>query len=203
METFAIIAAERRRLAGLLDTLSADQWATPSLCAGWTVRHVVAHLVTPFLVSTPALLGAVLRRRGLAGAMDHTARRLAGRPTTDLVETLRRNADHRFTPPGGPPEAPLTDILVHGMDIRWPLGRPGDRPDPATLLPVLDFLAGPKAGGLVPRGRLAGLRLVATDVDWAHGDGAVVEGPALPLAMAALGRRVALPELTGPGAARL
>lgn len=204
MDLFAIIAAERRRLADLLGTLTDAQWGAPSLCAGWTVRHVAAHLVTPFAASRAQMVGALIRRRSIAGVMDVMARRLAERPTGELVDLLRRHAASRFTPPGSPPAAPLTDILVHGMDIRWPLGRQDDRPDPAALGPVLDFVAGPNAArGFIPGDRLAGLRLVATDIGWSHGAGAPVEGPALPLAMAVLGRRVAVPELRGDGAATL
>jgi uncharacterized protein (TIGR03083 family) len=200
MDIDAVIAAERRRLAGLLAGLNDAQWATPSLCAGWTVRHVAAHLITPFAVAVPKLVLSVLRTGSVAGAMDRQARRLGQWPTAELVATLERHAETRFRPPGGTAAAPLTDILVHGMDIRWPLGRADDRPDPQHLRPVLELLTDPAGSrGLVPRGRTAGVRLVATDVDWAHGSGPEIRGAALPLALGVLGRDVARPELTGDG----
>ena len=37
--------AERLELADLLDTLTPEQWAAPSLCAGWSVRDVCSHLI--------------------------------------------------------------------------------------------------------------------------------------------------------------
>lgn len=55
-ELRAWIAAERRELADLLDTLRADQWDRPSLCAGWRVREVAAHMSLGFRLS-------LLRRR--------------------------------------------------------------------------------------------------------------------------------------------
>ena len=46
-------AANRRRAADLLDGLSPEQWATPSLCAGWTVRVLAGHLLMPVEMSIP------------------------------------------------------------------------------------------------------------------------------------------------------
>lgn len=37
---------QRRRLAALLGSLDAAQWAAPSRCAGWSVQDVITHLVT-------------------------------------------------------------------------------------------------------------------------------------------------------------
>ncbi len=199
---FALIASERRGLADTLAGLDADQWATPSLCAGWTVRDVVGHLVVAFEVSVPALLLQVVRNLGnFDRAMDHFAREKARRPTDDLVETLRRNADHRFTPPGSGPEAPLTDIVVHGEDIRRPLGIRREI-DPEPLRVVLDRNAG-GAKGFVPKARVAGLRFVATDLEWSKGTGAEVRGPGLSLAVAICGRRAGLDDCEGDGVATL
>lgn len=39
-----LAADERRDLADFLETLTPEQWQQPSLCAGWTVRDVVAHV---------------------------------------------------------------------------------------------------------------------------------------------------------------
>ena len=38
--------AERADLAEFLATLTPQQWATPSLCTGWTVKDVVAHMIS-------------------------------------------------------------------------------------------------------------------------------------------------------------
>jgi uncharacterized protein (TIGR03083 family) len=201
---YEVIADERRKLADLLDGLTDEQWATPSLCAGWTIRHVAAHLVTPFEVKPHQILASVLRHRGLSAAMDATAGHLAQRPTHELVATLRSNATNRFTPPTLPPAAPLTDLLVHAADIRWPLGMADDRPSPDRVVIALDFLVTPAARrGFMPGGRLAGLRFVATDHAWSHGEGSEIQGPSLSLAMLMLGRTAASPDVRGSGVEEL
>ncbi len=199
------LQAERLALVERLRTLPAEQWRTPSLCAGWTVQHVLAHLCAVFTVS-PVRLGLdVVQARGVAGGMDRTARRLGAKSPYRLLDVLADNAASSKRPPLMPLAAPLTDTVVHGLDIRWALGDDhADTGDPQRLVPVLDFLTGQRARvGFVPPGRLRGLRLQATDVGWAHGSGARVEGPALSLAAAVLGRRAALVDLTGDGVAGL
>lgn len=195
------IAAERRALVHRLRDLPDEQWATPSLCAGWTIHHVLAHLATPFLVSRPVMGARFLRHRGIGAAMDATARTLAARPPQELLEVLERNAASSFVPPGFRLATPLTDVIVHSVDIRCPLGDPhNDWGRPQRLRPVLDFLVGRMAvGGFVPPSRRRGLRVVATDQDWSHGTGAEVAGPSLQLALALLGRVPALDELSGDG----
>src|SRR3712207_6736008 len=84
-------------------------------------------------------------------------REQARRPVGGLTEVLRRKAGSRFTPPGAGPEAPLTDLLVHGLDIRWPLGLHRDVPA-ERLQKSLTYLTAAPAGGVVARGTLGGLR---------------------------------------------
>ena len=201
MSVFEVIRDERLGLVERLRALPDEAWATPSLCAGWSVHHVVAHLATPFSVTRGRFALEVVRSRGIAGAMDRIARRLHGRPTGELLALLEQNAGSTFRPPGMPAAAPLTDIVAHGADIRWALGDGHDDwGRPARLAPVLDFLVSSRAhAGFVPVSRLRGLRLVATDQDWAHGTGREVKGPSLALAMAVLGRPAALPSLHGEG----
>jgi hypothetical protein len=45
---FAAVADERRSIATLIDGLNAGELATPSLCTGWDVKTVAAHLVSDF-----------------------------------------------------------------------------------------------------------------------------------------------------------
>lgn len=204
MDTWDLIADERRALAELLDGLDANGWTTPSLCAGWTVREVAAHLTVPFRSSTPALMVEVARSRfSFSRAMDRLAKAGAELPTATLVAALRDNATTRFTPPGLGPEAPLTDIVVHGLDIRRPLGI--DRVIPAeSIRRVLAFLTSRAATrGFLPRGRLRGLRLEAADLDEGWGDGVVIRGSAEDLALAAMGRVLGLEACAGDGVAVL
>ncbi|WP_369140729.1 maleylpyruvate isomerase family mycothiol-dependent enzyme [Modestobacter versicolor] len=199
MDTFAEIADERRGLAALLSGLTAEQQATPSLCAAWRVHDVVAHLVVPLEVGIPKFVLAMLACRGdFDRANVRLTREQARRPFGELVEVLRRKADSRFTPPGAGPEAPLTDLLVHGLDIRWPLGLPRDVPE-ARLRTSLTFLTAGRAGGLVAAGTLSGLRFEADDVEWAHGSGPTVHGNAEALLLAITGRTTALDHLSGDG----
>ncbi|TYP87995.1 maleylpyruvate isomerase family mycothiol-dependent enzyme [Blastococcus xanthinilyticus] len=196
MDTFAEIAEERRELAALLSGLSAEQQAAPSLCSAWTVHDVTAHLVVPLEVSTPKFLLAMLACRGnFDRANVRVTREQARRPFAELVEVLHRKAGSRFTPPGAGPEAPLTDLLVHGLDIRRPLGIPRRIPE-ARLRTSLTFVA---AGGFVGKGALRGLRFEAADLDWAHGSGPPVRGDAEALLLAMTGRTSALDRLDGEG----
>ena len=202
MDVGEVIRDERLRLVERLRALAPDDWSTPSLCEGWTVHHVVAHLVTPFVVSSPGMAMRVVRARGISAAMDTVAGTLAQRPRDELITLLEHNAGSTFRPPGLPASAPLTDVVVHSADIRWAVGdEHRDWADPARLGPVLDFLVSPRArAGFVPRGRIRGLRLVADDQDWAHGVGTEVRGPSLHLAMGILGRSAGVAELQGDGA---
>ena len=199
MDTFAEIADERRGLAELLSGLTQEQQATRSLCEAWSVHDVAAHLIMPMTVSTPRFALALLACRGSFDRANlRLTRQVARRPFGQIVEVLRREAGSRFTPPGAGPEAPLTDLLVHGMDIRWPLGLARAVPE-RRLRTSLGWLTGPGARGVVPRGRLDGLRLEADDLDWSHGSGAAVRGDAQALVLAMCGRTAALGHLGGDG----
>lgn len=199
MDVFTEIADERRQLADLLTGLNAAQQAAQSLCERWSVHDVAAHLITPLVVSIPRFAVTMLACRGdFDRANVRMTRQQARRPFDEVVDVLRRKADTRFTPPGAGPEAPLTDVLVHGLDIRWPLGLardvPGDR-----MRTSLTYLTGTPPRGLVPRGALDGLRLEADDLDWAHGSGPTVRGAADALLLSITGRTAALGQLSGDG----
>ena len=125
------------------------------------------------------------------------AKRLAERPTAEIIASIREHADHRFKPPGFGPEAPLTDIVVHTQDICRPLGIPRDvAPDRTEV--ILDLLSTKRANRF--RGTsLDGLRFVAEDQDWSWGDGPEVRGPSVPLALAMHGRMDGTRDLYGDG----
>lgn len=124
-EIWAAVAAERRRLADELEGLTEAEWTTPTQCAAWTVEGLAAHLITPFEISTPRFLLTMARNRfGFDATMVELSARVAARHTrSDLVAKLRANAENRWTPPRSGPEVVLTEIVVHGQDIRRPLGR--------------------------------------------------------------------------------
>jgi uncharacterized protein (TIGR03083 family) len=199
-DVFVLLAARRRAVADLLEVLDEDQLAMSSLCAGWDVRTVGAHLAE---AAAPGALSAFLqdlvRARGrVHRANDAAARRAAGRPVAETVALLRERAENRSTPPVTGPPAPLTDVLVHEGDIRIPLGLLYD-PELAAVRLGMAFVTTGRPIGFVPRGRLRGLRLCATDLDWAWGDGPQVRGRGIDLLMAACGRAAVLSRLDGAG----
>ncbi len=198
----AAVAAERRRLADHVADLTDEQWATPSLCAAWTVRDVVAHLTLTTRTSVPRLLRAAVRARGSFDRMevDLTAEQAAAHTTAELVELLQRSADSTRRVLGSGPMDPLMDLVVHGQDVARPLRRHYVSP-PEVVAACLAYVAVNRfMGG--PR-RLAGVRLVSTDTGWTLGAGAELRGPDVDLLLVAAGRRAGLAALEGPGVAVL
>jgi uncharacterized protein (TIGR03083 family) len=196
---FAAAAADRRAFADIVAGLDPHQLAAPSLCTGWDVATVAAHLSTAITTKIPVFMVALLRNRGsFDRANDWTARQAARQPIESTVEVIRRNADSRFTPPATGPRAPLTDVLVHTGDICRPLGIPHDPPS-GHVRTALEFLTGPRPIGFVKRGSLTGIALQATDLGLTFGEGEQISGRGVDLMMAVCGRQPAAGELTGPG----
>ena len=199
MSLFETFADERRGLADLADTLTEEQLRTPSLMPTWTVRDVVAHLTLGLEVSTLRFAVTLLLARGsFEVAADRLTWWMARRPVRELADILRRKAEHRFTPPGMGPEAPLTETLVHGLDLRRPLGIRRTLQEERTRI-CLDFLARTDAPGFVRPQWREGLRFEATDFHWSYGEGPVLRGPPDSLMLALTGRTLAMSELEGNG----
>jgi len=195
--TWDLIHAERRRLVEDLDGLDAEQWATRSLCGDWTVHEVLGHVVALTKQTPPKFfvkLAASGFRFNRMVARD-VARESAGTPERTLAE-LRDRLDDTNAPPG-PVDSWLGEMVVHGADLRRPLGIVYTPPT-ATLIQVADFY---KNSDLLigSKTRIAGLQLRATDAPWSHGSGPEVSGPMLSLVQAMTGRRAALADLAGDG----
>jgi uncharacterized protein (TIGR03083 family) len=190
------VRRERERLLTVLEGLDAGQWRTPSLCAGWTVRDVVVHLLMPYELSVPRFL-ALMVRSGLR--FDRAADRWARddpRSPAQAVAALRDTGHRRFEAgPGAPAEAPLSHLVIHAQDVYRPLGVPSPT-DPEDAAIALDQLTGRRA--LAPA-LLHGLAFAATDTGWRHGTGLPVTGPATALLTTLAGRPAALDDLTGDG----
>lgn len=192
MRTGEQLAAERRELVGLLETLSPQQWEAPSLCAGWRVRDVVAHLLYDAM---PLYRYAIAQARyrfdvnrlnnGLVDAERETS-------TSDLLK--RYAAIQRGTLSGYVPMVAIADLVVHQQDIRRALSMPRTI-DPQRLRLVLDH---PDPFAFTWR-HTRGLRFVATDLDWSRGSGPEVRGTGEAIALATAGRPIVLPELDGDG----
>ncbi len=195
---FAAVADERREIAALIDGLDDAQLATQSLCAGWDVKTVAAHLVSVFADGFWGFQAAAVRHFGIHRGIDALARRRAQLPAADIAAALRDGADHRLSPPVSGPVSGLTDVLVHGGDIRIPLGLTFE-PAPDLVSLALDFLTGFRAMAFVPFGRLRGISLRADDVGRTWGKGAELRGPAAALMMAVCGRGALSDQLDGPG----
>jgi uncharacterized protein (TIGR03083 family) len=192
------VAAERLRLADDLESLTPAQWATPSLCAGWTVHDVVAHLTLSTRQGVPWTLWRTVRAGGnIERAFARMARERARRyPPADLIAQLREMAgvDRRLALAGE--LDPLNDVLVHSQDLAIPLGRARSLPVERALPCLRHVWAAPFVGAAK---RFDGLRLAATDADWSAGEGPEVRGPAGDLLMAANGRAAGLDGLAGEG----
>ncbi|MBF4162321.1 maleylpyruvate isomerase family mycothiol-dependent enzyme [Nocardioides acrostichi] len=203
MDHWSVIADERRRLADVLDTLTDDQWAHPSLCAGWSVKDVAAHVMVGPTSSPRASATAMLKARGSVDrAMRLMAAQRAEEPTEALVACLRDEADSPFAPPVVGWLGPLADIRLHSLDITVPLGIDVEFTSEPWRV-IFDFLVSWRARvGFIPGGRPA-LTLVADDAGWQHGAGPRVAGPAASLAMALCRRPAGLARLDGPGVAAL
>ncbi|MGG2458284.1 maleylpyruvate isomerase family mycothiol-dependent enzyme [Streptomyces sp. RGM 3693] len=200
-EVRTLIAAERQELADLLDGLRPAQWDEPSLCAGWRIREVTAHMSMGFRLSLPATLGELARARGNLHRMtDRVARRdAAAHSTAELAAFLREGAHHPWTPPVGGFQAALGHDVVHGLDITVALGL--DRRVPEDRLRVL--LDGIRPSGLRFFGAdIGGVRLCAEDLDWSYGSGSPVYGAAQDLLLLAFGRRLPPGRLRGEPSSR-
>jgi uncharacterized protein (TIGR03083 family) len=193
-------AANRRLLADFFDGLTEEQLATQSLCHAWTVRQVLAHLAMPLSVGFGHLVARIVRARGSVDrASEAIAAELSQRPVRDLTATLRDHAGRRVPAPGVGPMGQMTDGCIHLRDCARPLGLTHDVGLDDWRM-VLEWLPTRQASlGVVPRGRLDGLALRATDQDGRWGSGQEVTGPSEAMAMAVSGRRVALDDLAGPG----
>jgi len=201
-QAWRVIDNERQQLADLLDTLTDEEWAHPSLCEGWTVRDVAAHVISSPQVTVGSLAVALLRARGdFDRCMRDVARRSAARPTGEIVADYRRLAGSRRRPPGTSVLDPLLDVLVHTQDIVVPLGR--RHPMPVAAARACADHVWTRSFPFEARRKLRGFRLTATDVRWAVGEGPAVTGPIGAIVLLLTGRPAGLAQLDGEGAAEL
>jgi uncharacterized protein (TIGR03083 family) len=195
------IHAERSALADDLDSLTDEQWSTPSLCGQWSVWETLGHM-TATAKMTPARF---LRKMAGTGFRfepmfaKEIARETADTPA-DTLAAFRAAAD-RSTAPPGPVDTWLGETLVHAEDIRRPLGITHEYP-PDALIRVADFYKGSNLL-IGSKTRIAGLTLRAEDADWSTGSGPEVTGPMLSLVLAMTGRPAGLADLAGDGLTEL
>lgn len=193
----ALATAERADLADLLETLTPEQWAAPSLCDGWTVRDVVAHVVSYEELGAFGIPKTMLQAGFRPGRMNDVRHAVYREHTPDqLVAILRGHLRPRGLTAMFGGAIGLTDCVIHHQDIRRPLGLPREVPA-ERLVEVLDFSL--RAPVLPSKQNAAGVTVTASDLEWHHGDGPEITGPGEAILMALAGRPDALDELEGPG----
>lgn len=196
------VHSERRRLAADLARLRDDQWRLPSLCPGWDVHDVLAHLVDTARTGRVTFVRDLLMARmDFDRANENGIARQKQPAPQDTVEALKKAADLTRTPPARLATR-LVEAIVHGEDIRRPLGISGRYQEPAIAQALVYQLRTPVSFG-GGRERAAGLRLIdrRTGATWGHGDD--VEADAIDLLLAVSGRCVNQKGFTGSGASRL
>ncbi|MFI6995891.1 maleylpyruvate isomerase family mycothiol-dependent enzyme [Nocardia sp. NPDC050175] len=195
------ITGERTDLAELLTGLDAERWDAPTLCEGWRVREVVAHMTMPFRLSRPRFALEMVRAVGSFHRMsDRTARHDAAELTAeDLLKSLWDNVAHPWKPPGGGFEGALSHDVIHGLDITVALGL--DRKVPEDRLRLVLDAINPKSVKFFGVD-LEGIELRADDLDWSYGSGEVVTGDAQDLLLVLCGRTLPAEKLHGDNAKR-
>jgi uncharacterized protein (TIGR03083 family) len=204
VETWNAERDEMRDLAERLAGLNDEQWNSPSLCAQWRIRDVLAHVTA----GAEGAFGVGAIFRGMLHHGFNYNRWVAGdgqvRGQQDpmvVLKALRNAAANNKAQSGARPVRGLMHVLIHGQDMCRPLGIARDLPE-AHLVAVADFVKD-DVHIFGAKKRIAGLRLTATDMDWSHGSGPEVTGPAEALVMTMAGRSVALDDLSGEGKAVL
>jgi uncharacterized protein (TIGR03083 family) len=202
-ESWQLIEDHRLAIANLLEGLTSQEWEHPSLCTGWRVRDVAAHVALG--TSAPpvqVMIREWVRARGNFDRLNHdVAVRHAQRSTSMITDELRKNAGSRELPVVTNYRNIVFDVLVHGQDIALPLNK--------TLLfsPAAGSAAAENLWRLQwpwsTQRRFRGLAFRATDTDWSAGDGPVVCGPIRDIVLALAARPAALPQLTGEGVPEL
>jgi uncharacterized protein (TIGR03083 family) len=197
-----MIAAQRAELAEVLTGLPGQSWDEPTLCAGWRVREVVAHITMPFRYGRRRFGLELAKSRGRFNEMaDRVARRdAAAMSPADLAGAVRSNIGHPWKPPGGGFTGALAHDLIHGLDIMVPLGiaRPVPEDRLRLILPASMTDRSVRFFGA----DLDGIELRAEDMDWTLGSGTPLTGAAADLLLVLCGRTLPAGRLTGKPSAR-
>jgi uncharacterized protein (TIGR03083 family) len=202
-DVWRAIDDQRRRLTEALEDLSGQEWHHPSLCRGWTVRQVAAHVAlqnTTWSMMPRAVLDMV-KSGGMNGAIHKMACRHAKNPTSQIIAEIRDRIGVWRPLPSLTYQDTAVDYLVHAQDIAVSLGRRLDMPADAAVVAANRVWTADRM--FHARKKLAGYRLVATDTTWSAGHGQEVTGPISALLLLLTGRPAGLARLSGAGAAAL
>lgn len=202
-DVWRAIDDQRRRLVGLLEDLSEQEWQHPSLCREWTVRQVAAHIAlqnTTWSMMPRAMLDMV-RSGGMNAAIHAMACRKATNSTGQIIAEIRDRIGVWRPLPSVTYRDTAVDYLVHAQDIAIPLGRRLDMPADAAVVAANRVWTSDRM--FHARKKLAGYRLVATDTTWSAGQGQEVTGSISALLLLLTGRPAALARLSGADATAL
>lgn len=209
-ELWAAIDAQRLRIVALLEDLTPVEWDHASLCDGWRVRDVAAHLTLQQMTLADGLKG-MLRDPGGVNHLIHTAavREANRRAPEELIAGIGGTVGSRRHNFGLTARETLIDIVVHGPDIAVPLGRRLEVPPASTAAAATqvwsyqDSRRGRRLARVNRPLPWQSYRLIATDTEWVVGDGLEIRGPILAILLLLTGRTAGFADLTGPGAVAL
>jgi uncharacterized protein (TIGR03083 family) len=203
-QLWPMICTQRLQLAALLDRLAGDDWDQPSLCAGWTVRDVAAHLTLQQLSARAAIAMVAAYRGDTDRAVRESARQRSAAWTPDqMVAEIRSTAQARRHNFGVTRWETLIDVLVHAQDVAIPLGRPHPTPPEAAAAAATRIWTMRWPPPFPARRTMEHFRVTATDISWSAGQGPPVEAPITAILLLSAGRLAALPHFSGTGAADL
>jgi uncharacterized protein (TIGR03083 family) len=191
-----LVAATYVAIADLLDRRSPVDWDTPSLCDGWRVREVVAHMTMPARYDEASFMAELQEDNFDFERLSlRIAARDATRPCDKLVADLRSDELHHWSPPGGGEHGALNHAVIHSLDITVPLGETRCATDDAVRI-VLDDLT---EGGVHAHfgTEIQGRAFNATDIAWSFGTGIAVSSTAADLALSLCGRTLVNGPLAG------
>lgn len=197
----AMARKERTDLADFLASLRPEQWEHPSLCARWRIRDVAAHVVSYEEHGLSDVAAWLPRARFRPGRVNDVAlAEYAALDPQELVQFLRQHLTPRGATASLGGRVGLVDCLIHHQDMRRPLGMQREIPSDRLICALPLAVTAPPLRGFW---HARGVRLVATDIEWARGRGPEARGPAEAILMVLAGRRSAAGDLTGPGSSIL
>lgn len=205
-EVWSAVDRRRRAIIDLLKNLAPDEWDTPSLCAGWTVGDVAAHLTMPLLTLPQFALLAIRHPGGVNHLIREGSIDLARRHDHEqLLQRLEQLVGRHRPIPGLTCREALIDAIGHTFDMAIPLGHEIDVPA-VEVAEAADRVLSYRGRGNARVFRklpLTTYRLTATDHTWSTGDGAPVTGTMTDLFLLLTGRVFPVGHLHGPGADHL
>ena len=184
-----LVAGAYMGLADVLSELAGDDWDAPSLCEGWRIREVIAHLTMPARYDQEAFMQELEARQFDFAKLSNEIAARDGQASTDgLLADLRSEQLHHWAPPGGGYHGALNHVVIHGLDVTEPLGVSTRTPDQTLRIVLTDLTEGEMHRHFGTE--IAGKRLEATNLDWSFGSGPVLRGAAGDLALVLCGREI-------------